>query len=287
VTIDLNDHALVGVVQALDGINVNGTRTNITVRNGSLLNWPGDGVDAATAVNSQLRGLNAAKNGGAGLIVGEGSIVSSCTARTNVSDGMRASGGCRVLDCSSSNNGGDGLETGTGSTLTGCAAFNNNGGGINASIACTINNCSAYSNTGLGIESASGSTIQQCAVYLNSTNGISVDNGSLVSGCSIRSNEGNGVRANSSCRIENNDCSANTLAQITVTSTANRIDGNHCVGGQRGVQVVSSDNLVIRNTSQGASVLAFDIGAGNHSAAVIVSPGIGFASSSPWANFSY
>lgn len=287
VTIDLNDHALLGVALALDGINVNGTHTNITVRNGSVLGWPGDGVDANSAVNSQLRNLNAAQNGGVGMIVGEGSIVSSCTARTNVSDGIRTSGGGRVVDCTSSKNGGDGIETGTGSSLSGCASFDNSGGGINASIACAINNCSAYSNTGIGIESASGSTIQQCAVYLNSTNGISVDNGSVVSGCSVRSNGGNGIRASSSCRIENNDCSANTLAQITATSTANRIDGNHCIGGQRGVQVAGSDNLVIRNSAQGASVIPFDIGAGNHAAAAIVSPGVGFTSSSPWANFSY
>jgi parallel beta-helix repeat protein len=288
VTIDLNDHALVGVAQAVDGINVLGTRTNITVRNGSLLSWPGDGVDAANALNSQLRNLNAAKNGGSGLIVGEGSLVAACTARTNVSDGIHTSGGCRVVDCTSSKNGGDGVETGTGSTLTGCAAFDNTGGGINASISCTINNCAAYSNTGIGIESASGSTINQCAVYNNTGNGISVDNGSLVSGCSVRANLSNGIRAVSQCRIENNDCSGNTLAQITATSTANRIDGNHCVGGQRGVLAnPATDNLIVRNSSQGASVLAFDIAAGNHSAAIVVSPGVGFASSSPWANFSF
>lgn len=287
VTIDLNDHALVGVLQALDGINVLGTHTNITVRNGSLQDWPGDGVDAANGANSQLRNVNAARNGGAGLIVGEGSIVSSCMVRSNATDGIRTSGGCRVTDCSSSRNGGDGIETGTGSSLSGCAAFENTGIGVNAAIACSINNCSAYSNTGIGIESASGSTIQLCAVYQNGNNGISVDNGSLVSGCAIRSNASNGVRAASSCRIENNACSGNVLAQITAVATANRIDGNHCIGGQRGVQVFSSDNLVIRNTAQGASVAGFDIGAGNHSAAIIVSPGIAFASSSPWANFSY
>lgn len=287
VTIDLNDHALIGVAFASNGVAVVGIRTNITVRNGSLLNWPMDGVSAANAVNSQLRNLNVARNGGVGMTVGEGSIVTSCTARTNSSDGIRTAGGCRVADCSSSKNGGDGIETSTGSTINGCAAFDNSGGGINAGIACAINNCSAYSNTGLGIESASGSTIQQSAVYQNSTNGISVDNGSLVTGCSIRSNGGNGIRALSSCRIENNDCSANALAQITVTSTANRIDGNHCVGGQRGVQVTGSDNLVIRNSVQGGSIAPYDIGAGNHSAAIVASPGVGFASTQPWANFSY
>ena len=120
VTIDLNDHALVGVVQALDGIRVEGARTNITIRNGSLQNWPGDGVDANNAVNSQLRNLTAARNGGNGFLLGEGGIVAGCTARINTADGIRTLGGCRVTDCSASQNGGDGIETGTGSTISGC-----------------------------------------------------------------------------------------------------------------------------------------------------------------------
>lgn len=288
VTIDLGGHALVGVASSLDGINVSGTRTNVVVRNGSVRSWAGDGVDATSAVNSQLSNLNASRNNGSGLIVGEGSLVSGCSARTNTVDGIRTSGGCRVTDCTSSRNAGDGFETGTGSSLAGCAAFDNVGVGINASISCAINNCSAYSNTGIGIESASGSTIQQCSVYLNTGNGISVDNGSLVSGCSVRLNTSNGIRANSQCRVENNDCAGNTLAQIIVSSTANRIDGNHCTGGQRGVQANPAiDNLIIRNSSQGATVAAYDIVAGNHSGGVIASPGVGFASTQPWANFSF
>ena len=171
--------------------------------------------------------------------------------------------------------------------MNGCAAFNNGGGGINASIACTVLGCSAYSNTGIGIESASGSTIQQCAVYSNATNGVSVDNGSLISGCAIRSNGGNGIRALSLCRIENNDCAGNSLSGIVVSSTACRIDGNHTTGGQRGIQVTGTDNLVVRNSAQGASVLNYDIAAGNHDAARITSPGASFASTSPWANFSF
>jgi parallel beta-helix repeat protein len=287
VTIDLNDHALIGVAQALDGIRVEGVHTNITIRNGSLQDWPGDGVDANNAMNSQLRNLTSARNGGNGFLLGEGGLISSCSARANTLDGIHTVAGCRVTDCSASANGGDGVETGTGSTVNGCAAFNNTGGGINASIACTVLACSAYSNTGIGIESASGSTIQQCAVYSNATNGVSVDNGSLISGCAIRSNGGNGIRALSLCRIENNDCAGNGFSGIVVTSSACRIDGNHTTGGQRGIQITGTDNLVVRNSAQGASVLNYDIVAGNHDAARVTSPGASFSSSSPWANFSF
>ena len=75
----MNDHALVGVPSSLDGILVSGTHTNITVRNGSLLGWGGDGVDATSAVNSQIRNVGAARNNGTGIIVGEGGLVSGCS----------------------------------------------------------------------------------------------------------------------------------------------------------------------------------------------------------------
>jgi hypothetical protein len=39
--------------------------------------------------------------------------------------------------------------------------------------------------------------------------------------------------------------------------------------------------------AQGASVLNYDIAAGNHDAARITSPGANFASTSPWADFSF
>ncbi len=266
VTIDLNDHALVGVAGSLDGIVVSGAHTNITVRNGSLLNWGGDGVDAIAAVASQIRNLTASRNGGSGLLVGDGSLVSACNVRSNSLDGIRTTGGCRVVDCSASLNRQDGIETGTGSTISGCSAFDNAGGGINAAISCTVTASSAYSNTGIGIEAASGSVIQQCAVYSNSTNGISVDNGTLVSGCAIRANSGSGIRAASFCRLEGNDCAGNTIAGILVTSSGNRIDSNHTTGGQRGYR---SRARIIPSfaTRPAATVLNYDIAAGNHSAA--------------------
>ena len=120
----------------------------------------------------------------------------------------------------------------------------------------------------------------------NSTNGISVDNGTLVSGCAIRANGGSGIRALSLCRIEGNDCAGNTIAGVLVTSTGNRIDSNHTTGGQRGYLISGADNLVVRNSAQNATVLNYDIAAGNQDAARIT-PGAGFVNASPWANFSF
>jgi parallel beta-helix repeat protein len=266
VTIDLNDHALVGVVQALDGIRVEGLHTNITVRNGSVLSWPGDGVDAANAVNSQLRNLNAARNNAVGLRVGEGSLLQSCTARSNVLDGIATGNGCRVIDCTTSRNGSEGIIVGTGGTVQGSTAFENTANGIFAN---------------------AGSSVLNCSVYSNGTNGIYVSTGGQALNCTARGNSGNGIQASSASYVAQNTCSANVFAGILVSGVAARIDGNHCIGSQRGFHITGTDNLIIRNSTQGASVLAYDTAVGNHQAALIVSPGVGFASANAWANFSF
>jgi parallel beta-helix repeat protein len=276
VTIDLNDHALVGVAQALDGISIQGTRTNITVRNGSLLSWPGDGVDAGAAVNSQLRNLNAARNTGTGLRVGEGSLVIGCTARTNTLDGITTSAGCRVIDCTTSRNGSEGLIIGTASTIEGSTAFENAANGISAGLGSSVVNCTAYSNGTNGIAMLNTG-------FLVATNPAS----GRISGCVSRSNAGHGIQVGSRCYVSDNNCAGNGFAGICVTGSACRIDNNQCTGGRQGFLVTGTDNLIIRNSAQGNSPLNYDIVAGNHDAARITSPGSSFTSSSAWANFSF
>jgi parallel beta-helix repeat protein len=276
VTIDLNDHALVGVAQSHDGIRVFGTHTNITIRNGSIRDWDGDGVDAGSAVNSQLRNLNSAQNSASGLRAGEGSLITGCSVRTNSSDGIVAGAGCRIIDCTTSRNGSEGLIIGSGSTIEGCTAFENTANGISAGLGSSVVNCTAYSNGTNGILVANSG-------FLVATNPASA----RISGCVSRSNAGNGIQVGSRCFVENNNCAGNVFAGIVVTGSANRIDSNHCTGGQRGFNISGSDNLIIRNSGQGASVLNYDIAAGNHDTARITSPGASFASTSPWANFSF
>jgi len=276
VTIDLNDHALVGVAQALDGILVQGAHTNITVRNGSLLNWPGDGVDAGAGVNSQLRSLNAAGNGSRGLVLGEGSLIEACTARNSSSDGIVAGSGCRVINCTTSRNGSEGLIIGLGSTIEGSTAFDNTANGISAGLGSSVVNCIAYSNGTNGILMANSGFI----IATNPASG-------RISGCVVRANAGNGIQTGSRCFVENNQSAGNTFAGFLVIGSACRIDNNHNSGGQRGFHISGTDNLVVRNSAQGATVGNYDIAAGNHSAAIITSPGLTFSSTAPWANFSY
>jgi parallel beta-helix repeat protein len=265
VTIDLNDHSLVGVPGSHNGILVVGAHTNITVRNGSVSGWDLDGVDAATGANSQLRSVSASRNGGSGMLVGEGGLIVGCSARSNAFTGIVAGNGVRVADCSSARNA-TGISLGTGSTTAGSTAFE---------------------NSGTGVAGGAGSLIQNCTSYSNGTNGISTLTGGQIMNCTCRGNSGNGISASSSAVVLNNNCSANVFAGIQVTGSGGRIDGNHCVGGQRSFLILGPDNLIVRNSAQGATVLAYDIALGNHDAARITSPGAAFTSASPWANFSF
>lgn len=275
VAIDLNNHALVGVAQALNGIFVQGSRTNVVVRNGSIQNWPRHGVDLNGAVNSQIRDVVSSRNGSAGLRLGEGGLLTGCSARTNASDGIQTGGGCRVSDCSTSRNGGSGFNLGQNTSISGCTAFDNSGTGIAGGLGASIQNCSAFSNGTNGI------ALPNVVILANTPNA-----GQVV-GCVSRGNAGNGILVGARCDVRDNNCSGNIFVGILVTGSGCRIDSNHATGGQRGFQLTGSDNLVIRNSAQGASVANYDIAAGNHSAALLTSPGASFSSSNPWSNFSF
>ena len=74
-------------------------------------------------------------------------------------------------------------------------------------------------------------------------------------------------------------------AGIHVTGSGNRIESNSSTGNDRGIDVGSSGNLIIRNSASG-NTTDYDILGGNKDAQVL-SPGSGFTSTNPWANFSF
>jgi hypothetical protein len=168
------------------------------------------------------------------------------------------------------------LIIGPGSTIEGCTAFENNANGISAGLGSSVVNCTTYSNGTNGI-------LMGNSGILLATNPAS----GRIAGCVSRANAGNGIQIGSRCQVENNNCAGNVFAGFLVIGSACRVDSNHASGGQRGFDVNGTDNLIIRNSAQGASVLNYDIVAGNHDAARITSPGASFASTSPWANFSF
>jgi parallel beta-helix repeat protein len=288
VTIDLKGHALVGVAGSLDGILVSGSRTNIVVRNGTIRGWGSDGVQASASYNSSFSELRVSNNGANGLQGGNGAVIKSVTARANRGIGITTSTGCTITESASSENILDGIVASSGSTVSGSSAYNNGRTGISASTGSTVVNCSAYSNTN-GISASSGSTVTSCTATANATNGIIAAFGATITGCTARDNR-TGINVGDDSRVTNNTCDQNALTAgdvgILVTGSDNRIDGNHVSDNSIGIDVNGTGNLIVRNTAAG-NTTPYSIVAGNNSAAIVASPGLNFASTAPWANFSF
>ena len=197
VTLDLMGFDLSGIpaMGAFDGVSATVfSRTNITIRNGSVRGWGGEGVDLGTvgASNSAVIDVRASNNTGNGILTGSFSMITGCTASLNT---------------------GDGIVAGEGSTITGCTASFNNGNGIWALEGCTISNCTPQVNTLDGIRVTSG-----CVVLANT--------------CSFNGNGGDGAgihATGSDNRIEGNNCTRSDRG-IDVDVAGNIIIKNTCSG---------------------------------------------------------
>ena len=353
VTLDLMGFDLVGSaeVAALDGVSATVLNlTNITIRNGSVRGWGGDGVDVGNSSNNLLDGLRASANNGNGIAIGTGSTISGCLAYNNTAIGIWAVAGSTVMGCTAYSNNGNGIVVGQGSTVTGCTAYLNGelfftANGIRAGSGSTVTGCTAHSNTGDGIFASSGSTVTGCTAHSNTRDGISAGSGSTVAGCTARLNIGNGISASSSstvtgctatsntgdginvgisstvtgctarlnngdgiqvdsdCRVTDNTCESNGFgagngAGIFATGGDNRIEGNHCTGADRGIDVDVAGNIIIKNTCAG-NIINWVIAANNYYGPIINRTGVvtaavngaaaagTLATTDPNANFSY
>ena len=285
VTLDLNGFDLVGVpgMGVFAGVTARASNlNNIEVRNGSVRNWGDKGVDLGTfnTINCRIERIRASGNIGEGMRAGTRSTVSECTAYDNGDTGIRAGSGSTVIACTASGNTENGTFVGSG---------------------CTVSACTAFSNPGDGIFANNGCTISGCTVYANSFRGIAC-NGSTVCGCTASFNNGNGISADSDCLIIGNNCDSNGIsgdaAGIRVNFSNNRIDGNNCTDCDRGIDVGSAGNIIIRNTCAG-NATNYAIAANNRYGPIVNITATGTAavngkfaagtltSTDPHANFAY
>lgn len=217
VTIDLNGFDLVGVtgMGAFDGVALTAFGSlNIVVRNGSIRGWGDAGIDLATSsgINCRVEGVLASRNVGHGIAAGISTVVTACSSFDNGGDGIRADSGSIITDCSASSNSGVGISAGGG-----------------------------------------GSAVLRCTAGFNDGAGISVGSGCTVADCIARFNIGDGIIASSQCIIRNNTCTSNGNqggdgAGIHVLGTDNRVEDNQCTGSDRGIDVDTAGNFIIRNT---------------------------------------
>lgn len=259
VTVDLNGFDLRGVAGSLDGVSV--TATNLS---------------NITVVNGSVR--NWGDDG-----------VDLATATTN----------CRVEGVLANGNAGNGISTNSASTISNCSASSNTGIGVFATLNSTILNCSASNNTGNGISTNGGSVISKCSATSNSGSGFSAGVGTSVVDCAAKFNTLDGIVCASSCQVRGNGCFSNSGTGIHATGSDNRIEGNNCTLADRGIDVDSAGNIIIRNTCSGNTIVNWDIVINNYYGPIIDRTGAAtaavngsaaastLATTDPHANFSY
>lgn len=254
-----------------------------------------------------------------GIMVGEGGVAESCTVNsTSGTYGMWSSASATFRNCTVSRSTVTyGISVGQGGTITGCTASNNTTPrGIYLSDGSNASNCTAYKNTSTtgsssGIEADSGCTVVGCASFDNTSTatasyatgtGFDIGSGSIIRGCTARNNRGDGIRVLSGGVVIDNVCTGNGNsgdgAGIHATGIAARIEGNHVYNNDRGVDVDSNGNVIVRNTAT-SNMVNFDIAINNVFGAIVdrIAPasaavsGNSAASSAgttdPWANFAH
>lgn len=187
VTIDLMGFSLIGQGKTSgtsEGIYMDG-RKNVEIRNGTVRQFGGRGIDEADSTGSNHRIVNVrvVQNGGLGIhLGGQGHLIKNCTAYDNYS-GIDCVRGCIVVENTAYDNDVDGISTGTGCTMIGNAAYRNERWGIEAGPGATVKGNTAALNRDTGIKVSYGSTVIGNTAYDNQNDGIEVDEG-----CSVISN---------------------------------------------------------------------------------------------------
>src|SRR5207253_10456816 len=125
VTVDLMGFESVGVGGSLDGIHVDnvGTSINYAVRNGTVRNWAGYGLNLSVQGKHRVSDIRAVNNGGIGIATANGAVIVGCVAQGNGAQGIYAVAGA-VSNSSSTGNAGDGIYA---YTVTNCEATSNTG----------------------------------------------------------------------------------------------------------------------------------------------------------------
>ena len=315
---------LPGSGPSLSGVYVQAPASNLCVRNGTIKDWSRTGVVGA-AENSVFESLRLANNGGNGIYTGNGSIVRECVAIGNGNNGIIVTDGCIVETCTARGNGGEslaaaGITVTGGSVVRGCVAIENDGNGFDVSGLTVVSQCAANQNARVGISVRLGSTVSNCTASFNSSAGISLRSGCAAIGCTARGNGGDGIRANlpaqqgvtvRECTVTNNEgdgievseqsqvigCTADqngmgdgTGAGIHVTGADNRIDGNTLTHNDRGLDVDTGGNIIVRNTASGNGQNYAQVVSGNTVGEILNTTGTGGTITeavSPWANFSF
>lgn len=317
VTIDLNGFTLSGGGGGATrpGILATAFAENVTIRNGSVIEYQSSGIELLTATNVYLEGLTVKGSNNGGYRLNGAFRISRCIAHNNSVVGFDLSGPGVIQDSVANLNGGNGFQLSTNASALSCNANGNSQRGFESSQA-SLTNCSA-SNNNVGFQ-ASSSALVGCIATNSVTHGISLSS-STATGCSASHNVQSGFNLSASnmsnCVSNNNNLHGVTTsydsvirdstfmyngvigvgAGIHVAGDGNRIEGNNCGFQDVGVHVTIGGSYIARNTCRGnqtnwtvvAGNACLVVNATNSGAINGNAGGSSLGSTDPNANFSH
>ena len=296
-----------GSAGTLDGIIVSGTRSGLSVRNGSVTGFTGSGIEAPMLESGVFIDLHLNFNGEAGIDSGRNSRIVNCLAKGNLGPGIRAGRGASIEGCAAEQNGDNGIEVWESvsmGTITQCLAVENGRSGIAVLNYCAISDCIAIDNESHGFGCGARVTVMNCSSSQNGASGFSASvqvssrrggrgndnvytncvasinafygfdlaNGrGAVMGCSATFNDLSGIRAGSGSLIIDNSPVFNDGAGIEIAGTDNRIEGNQCTNNGIGIDANAGGNFIVRNAASGNST-NWDIVSGNRLGVIVLAP---------------
>ncbi len=304
VTIDLKGFTLGGVGSSLDGVHVESGNTRLTVRNGTITSWGGDGVDEIDggATDGIYENIRATGNSADGLRLNEKCVVTACKLDHNSGSGMSCGGRATIKNCTANDNVLLGFYFGAGSILDSIASSNGGNGIESFDEPVLIKNCVVFESGDTGIRSGGGGKIADCISRLNNFAGIDTGYYATVTNCTVKNN-GIGIFVGGFSQIVGNMGEGNGDG-ISTYDDQNVIDGNQMANGGTGIHVMSGSihNLIIRNRvshDPANPATNYDIAADNHYGPIVDLTGTGTpavsgssaadttTTSHPWANFSF
>ena len=280
VHVDLMGFSLRGVAGSAAAIRALGSVNSITVRNGTLSNWPAHGIQFPFVDGAHVRVLVLANVDGGGIQVAEEAVIERCSVRQSGGFAIWTARGSLISDCVVNGVAANAMGVGEGSTVRNCIVRNVDGVGIalgsNSSVlACNVSNattaihstgkllvvdCNLSGNT-LGVRLQTGA-IRGCTITGNTSHGIETTGGVQIVGNHVAANTGDGIRAQSNSRVEDNDVRTN---------------------GGAGVRVIGAGSYVVKNTLTGNGSTLIVPNSGNFVGTLVHANGLN-GRNDPWAN---